>query len=76
MSVAELQKTIRQLSPAERRTLAAVAARMVRSRKPVKRRTANAKMMLSVLGCARKLRPGKSSGQVLLEMRGYDRAEL
>lgn len=76
MSVAELQKTIRQLSPAERRTLAVVAARMVRSRKPDRGSRVRAKMMLSVLGCARKVQPDKSSRQILLEMRGYDRAEL
>ena len=44
MSVAELQRTIRGLTAEERRVLAVVAARMVRSRKPVRRRKLTAAM--------------------------------
>ena len=44
MSVAELQRTIRGLTAEERRVLAVVAARMVRSRKPVHRRKLTAAM--------------------------------
>ena len=76
MSVAELQKIIRRLSVEDRRSLAVVAARMAQSRKPASRRPANAKTMLSVLGCARKMQPGKNSRQILTEMRGYERGEL
>ena len=76
MSVAQLQKIIRRLSAEDRRSLAVVAARMARSRKPVRRRPANHKTMLSVLGCARKVQPGKNSRQILTEMRGYERGEL
>jgi len=75
MSVAQLQRIIRRLSAEDRRSLAVVAARMVRSRQPV-RRPANAKTMLSVLGCARKVQPRKNSRQILAEMRGYERGEL
>lgn len=76
MSVAELQKTIRQLNPTERRALAAVAARMVRGRKPARGRSLGVRAMLSVLGCARKVQPGKNSRLILSDLRGYDRAEL
>lgn len=44
MSVAELQRTIRVLTAEERRVLAAIAARMVRSRKPTRRRKLTATM--------------------------------
>lgn len=72
MSVAELQKTIRGLSVEDRRTLARIAARMARNR----RRATNEKAMRSVLGCAKRIKPGKSSRQILVEMRGYDRGDL
>ncbi len=44
MSVAELQRTIRGLTAEERRVLAVVAARMVRSRKPARRHKLTAAM--------------------------------
>jgi len=54
MSVAELQKIIRGLSPEDRRVLAVIAARMARRRKPAQSRPVNAKGMPSGLGCLRK----------------------
>lgn len=32
--------------------------------------------MRSVFGCARRVKPGKGSRQILAEMRGYERGEL
>jgi AbrB family looped-hinge helix DNA binding protein len=34
------------------------------------------KAMRGVLGCARQVKPGKTSRQVLAELRGYERAKL
>jgi hypothetical protein len=72
MSVAELEKTIRGLSVEDRRTLARIVARMARN----PRRATSEKAMRSVLGCARRIQPGKSSRQILAGMRGYDRSDL
>lgn len=72
MSVAELQKTIRGLNSADRRELARIAAQMARNRS----RAPSEKAMRSVLGCAKRAQAGKSSKRILVEMRGYDRADL
>ncbi len=72
MSVAELQRTIRGLSAEDRRVLAVIAARMARRRA----NAANEKTMRSVLGWAKRVKPGKSSRQILTELRGYERADL
>lgn len=70
--MAELQKTIRGLNAEDRRALAVIAARMARSRA----KTASEKTMWSVLGCAKRVKPGKSTRRILIEMRGYARADL
>lgn len=72
MSVAELQKVIKGLAAEDRRALAVIARRMAHQRS----RVASERDMRAVLGCARRVKPGKNSRQILQELRGYDRSTL
>jgi len=72
MSAIELHKVISGLNAEDRRTLAVIARRMAHRRAPA----TSERDMRSVLGCAKSVKPGKSSRQILQDLRGYDRSAL
>ena len=74
MSVAELQKNIAKLKPAQRRSVAKYVDQMLM--RPAPRGAFDVARMRRVLGRARNFQPGKSSRQILTELRGYDHDEL
>ena len=62
-------------SPAHRRKLTAAMREMDTGKKHTMAQVEEAAMR-SVFGCARRVKPGKSSRQILAEMRGYERGAL
>ena len=68
-------KVRRSNSPAHRRKLAKIGRDMDAGKKFTPAQV-DAALMRSVLGRARNYQPGKSSRQILTELRGYDRDAL
>ena len=65
----------RRDAPVRRRLLADIGREMDAGKSFSMAQVEEARMR-SVLGCARKFRPGKNSQRILIELRGYDRGEL